>query len=229
MRFDVVSIFPDVFEPVLRRGVVGRALAEGRIELHTHDLRRYGADSAGGRRQVDDAPFGGGPGMVLMAEPLLSAIEKIRPANPGPVVLMEPWGEQLTQVLARALGREPGLVLVCGRYEGVDDRVREMLGAREISIGEYVLSGGELPAMVLIDTVARLLPGVVGDQESIGQDAFGEPGRGGWPQYTRPADWRGLRVPEVLVSGDHATIEGWRRANSRSTRRAAPNPEPKNV
>lgn len=213
MRFDVVTIFPDIFEPIFRFGVVGRALKAGLIELHAHDLREHAGDR---HRQVDDAPFGGGSGMVLKPEPVYAAVQAIRPHNLGPVLIMEPWGERLTQALVRQLSREPGLIVVCGRYEGVDDRVREELSAREVSIGDYVLSGGELAAMVLIDAVARLLPGVVGDQGSLGQDAFGEAGFGGWPQYTRPAEWRGRRVPEVLLSGDHAAVERWRREHART-------------
>jgi tRNA (guanine37-N1)-methyltransferase len=214
MRFDVVSIFPEVFEPVFRQGVVGRALKSGLVALHTHDLRDYTGDR---HRQVDDSPFGGGAGMVLKPEPIFAAVEALRARNGGPVVLMEPWGEPLTQALARELGAEPGLIIVCGRYEGVDDRIRAALADREVSIGGYVLSGAEIPAMVLIDAVARLVPGVLGDEASLGQDAYGEgPAGGGYPQFTRPAEWRGRRVPEVLLSGDHAAIEGWRRANSRT-------------
>ncbi|MEO8745931.1 MAG: tRNA (guanosine(37)-N1)-methyltransferase TrmD, partial [Candidatus Dormiibacterota bacterium] len=156
MRFDVVTIFPAMFGPVFEQGVVGRALERGLIEMHAHDLRAHTHDR---HRQVDDLPFGGGPGMVLKPEPAIEAVESIRPHNTGPVVLMEPWGERLDQRLAEELAKEPGLIVVCGRYEGIDDRVRTALGAREISIGDYVLSGGEIPAMVLIDTVARLLPG----------------------------------------------------------------------
>ncbi len=207
----MVSIFPEVFGPVFSVGVVGRAIAGGRIALAAHDLR----DHAPGRhRQVDDEPFGGGPGMVLKPEPIFAAVEAIRPLNPGPVVLLEPWGERLTQRLAQDLARQPGLIIVCGRYEGIDDRVRQALAAREISIGDYVLSGGEIPAMVLIDAVARLVPGVVGDEASLAQDAFGE-GGGGYPQFTRPAEWRGLRVPEVLLSGDHGAIARWRLEHAR--------------
>lgn len=212
MRFDVVSIFPEVFPPVFRQGVVGRGIESGLLSLHTHDLRAYTTDRHG---QVDDAPFGGGAGMVLMAEPIYRAVEAVRPANPGPVVLMEPWGEPLTQALADQLAREQGLIVVCGRYEGIDDRVRQTVAHREISIGDYVLSGGELPAMVLIDAVARLVPGVLGDRASLGQDAFGEDSGGGYPQFTRPAQWRGLDVPEVLLSGNHAAIERWRRTHAR--------------
>lgn len=211
MRFDVITIFPDVFEPVLRRGVIGRAMQRGLVSLHTHDLRDYAADR---HRQVDDAPFGGGPGMVIKPEPVFRAVEMARSHNRGPVVLMEPWGDLLTQEMARELAREPGLIIVCGRYEGIDDRVRQALADREVSIGRYVLSGAEIPAMVLIDAVSRLVPGVVGDQESLVRDAFGE--GGGYPQFTRPAEWQGLRVPEVLLSGDHAAIEGWRRAHART-------------
>src|SRR5438105_14783580 len=215
MRFDVVSIFPEVFEPVFRRGVVGRALQRGVLELHAHDLRYSASDR---HRQVDDEPFGGGAGMVMKPEPIFAAVDAIRPLNPGPVLLMEPWGEVLTQDLARERAREPGLIVVCGRYEGIDDRVRQGLADREISVGGYVLSGGEIPAMVLIDVVARLLPGVLGDQASLNQDAFAGLG-GGFPQYTRPAEFRGLRVPEVLLSGDHAAIERWRQDHARTTRR----------
>jgi tRNA (guanine37-N1)-methyltransferase len=211
LRFDVVSLFPEVFEPVFRAGVVGRAIDRGIIELHAHDLRRHTHDR---HRQVDDVPYGGGPGMVLKPEPLFEAIEAIRAENPGPVILMEPWGEPFTQQLARELAAEPGLVIVCGRYEGIDDRVRESLADREISIGDYVLSGGELPAMVVIDAVSRLLPGVLGDEDSLAGDSFTAELLG-HPQYTRPAEFRGLRVPEVLLSGNHREIEAWRQAQAR--------------
>jgi tRNA (guanine37-N1)-methyltransferase len=207
MRFDVVTIFPAMFAPVFAQGVVGRAIERGLVELHAHDLRDHTHDR---HRQVDDMPFGGGPGMVMKPEPVIEAVESIRSRNPGPVILMEPWGEPLDQELAASLAQHPGLVIVCGRYEGIDDRVRIALEAREISIGEYVLSGGELPAMVLIDAVARLLPGVVGDPGSLDNDTFSsEPA--GWPQFTRPAEYRGMAVPDVLLSGDHARILQWRR------------------
>ena len=207
MRFDVVTIFPAMFAPVFEHGVVGRAIERGLIELHAHDLRDHTHDR---HRQVDDLPFGGGPGMVMKPEPVFEAVEAIRPHNPGPVVLMEPWGELLDQRLAAELSAEPGLIIVCGRYEGIDDRVRTGLATREVSIGDYVLSGGEIPAMVLIDAVARLVRGVVGDPESLTQDTFSsEPA--GWPQFTRPSEYRGMGVPDVLLSGDHARIRQWRR------------------
>lgn len=206
MRFDVVTIFPAMFEPVFRQGVIGRAVDRGILTVETHDLRAHTHDR---HHQVDDVPFGGGPGMVLKPEPVFEAVESLRPLNAGPVVLMEPWGQRLEQSLAAELAAEPGLIIVCGRYEGIDDRVRTGLQAREVSIGDYVVSGGELPAMVLIDAVARLVPGVVGDPESLAQDSFvGE--LAGCPQFTRPAEYRGLRVPDVLLSGDHARIREWR-------------------
>src|ERR1700680_2985149 len=200
MRFDVITIFPGMFKAGFEPGVVGRAIERGLIELHAHDLRDHTHDR---HRQVDDMPFGGGPGMVLKPEPVFEAVESIRPHNAGPVVLLEPWGERLDQGLAAELAAEPGLIIVCGRYEGIDDRVRTGLASREISIGDYVLSGGEIPAMVVIDAVARLVPGVVGDPESLDQDTYGGE-LAGCPQFTRPSEYRGLRVPEVLLSGDHA-------------------------
>ncbi len=207
MRFDVVTIFPGMFGPVFQQGVVGRAIERGVIELHAHDLRQYTRDR---HRQVDDMPFGGGPGMVMKPEPVIEAVESIREANRGPVILTEPWGERFDQKLATDLAKEPGLIIVCGRYEGIDDRVRTALGAREVSIGDYVLSGGEIPAMVLVDAVARLVPGVVGDPGSLAQDSFSND-LTGWPQFTRPAEYRGMTVPDVLLSGDHARIKQWRR------------------
>ena len=207
MRFDVITIFPDMFGPVFRQGVVGRAVERGVIEVHTHDLRDFTHDR---HRQVDDVPFGGGPGMVMKPEPVFEAVESVMLNNAGPVVLLEPWGRRLDQGLAAELAREPGLIIVCGRYEGIDDRVRTGLASHEISIGDYVLSGGEIPAMVLIDAVGRLVPGVVGDPESLEQDTFGGE-LAGCPQFTRPAEYRGMRIPDVLLSGDHARIRQWRR------------------
>ena len=207
MRFDVITIFPAMFGPVFEQGVIGRAVQRGVLELATHDLRSFAHDR---HRQVDDMPFGGGPGMVMKPEPVIEAVESVRAANPGPVILMEPWGEMLDQRLAGELAREQGLIIVCGRYEGIDDRVRSALNAREISVGDYVLSGGEIPAMVVVDAVARLIPGVVGDPDSLAQDSFADE-MTGWPQFTRPAEFRGMSVPDVLLSGDHARIKQWRR------------------
>lgn len=220
MRFDVVTIFPGMFVPAFQQGVIGRAIERGVLELHAHDLRDYTHDR---HRQVDDTPFGGGPGMVMKPEPVIEAVESIRSENRGPVVLMEPWGEPFNQQLAQDLAKEPGLIIVCGRYEGIDDRVRSALQAREISIGDYVLTGGEIPAMVVIDAVGRLVPGVVGDPGSLAQDTFSEE-TAGWPQYTRPAEYRGMSVPDVLLSGDHARISKWRR-NQASQRRVSQSEE----
>ena len=217
MRFDIVTIFPDMFGPVFRQGVVGRAIERGVIELHTHDLREHTHDR---HRQVDDVPFGGGPGMVMKPEPVYEAVESVMLHNSGPVILLEPWGERLDQRIATELAAEPGLIVVCGRYEGFDDRVRTGLASREISIGDYVLSGGEIPAMVLVDAVARLVPGVVGDPESLAQDTFGGE-LAGCPQFTRPAEFRGMRVPDVLLSGDHARIRQWRRQQAAQRHAAA--------
>jgi tRNA (guanine37-N1)-methyltransferase len=217
MRFDVVTIFPAMFDPVFKQGVVGRSRDRGVIELHAHDLRDFTHDR---HRQVDDVPFGGGPGMVMKPEPAIEAVEAIRRENPGPVLITEPWGERLDQRMAAELARQPGLIIVCGRYEGVDDRVRAALGAREVSIGDYVLSGGEIAAMVIVDAVARLVPGVVGDPDSLAQDSFAAAGdeATGWPQFTRPAEYRGMKVPDVLLSGDHARIRQWRRQQAAQRR-----------
>jgi len=214
MRFDVVTIFPGMFGPVFHQGIIGRAVERGVLELQAHDLREHTHDR---HRQVDDMPFGGGPGMVMKPEPVIEAVESIRAKNSGPVVLMEPWGEILDQKVAAELAQTAGLIIVCGRYEGIDDRVRTALRAREISIGDYVLSGGEIPAMVLIDAVARLVPGVVGDPGSLAQDSFSDE-LTGWPQFTRPAEYRGMTVPDVLLSGDHARIKQWRRQQAAQRR-----------
>jgi len=200
-----------MIEAALTEGVVGRAIERGLIDVAIHDLRNFTVDR---HRSVDDVPYGGGPGMVMKPEPVIEAVETLRKQNAGPVVLMEPWGRRLDRALATELAAEPGLIIVCGRYEGIDDRVRVALKAREVSIGDYVLSGGEIPAMVLIDAVARLIPGVVGDPGSLAQDSFSdEPS--GWPQFTRPAEYRGMKVPEVLLSGNHAQIARWRAEQAR--------------
>jgi len=215
-RYDVLTIFPAMLSAVFGAGVVGRGVERRLLEIHAHDLRDFTHDR---HRQVDDAPFGGGAGMVLKPEPIFEAVEHVRRFNAGPVILMEPWGERLTQELAAELAVEPGLVIVCGRYEGVDDRVRAGLDGREVSIGDYVLSGAEIPAMVLVDAVARLVPGVVGDPGSLDQDSFTAE-FGGFPQFTRPAEYRGMKVPEVLLTGDHRRIREWRMSMSRGRARS---------
>lgn len=209
MRIDVVTIFPEVFPGPLGVGVLGRARERGLVDLAVWDLRDFTADR---HRSVDDIPYGGGVGMVMKAEPFVKAVDAIRAAHAGEaatVVLTTPQGTRFSQAKAQALAGRAHLVVLCGRYEGVDERVVELLGAEEISIGDYVLSGGELAAMVIIEAAVRLLPGAVGDAASVAQDSFSE-GVLDYPQYTRPAMFRGCGVPEVLLSGHHEAIRRWR-------------------
>ena len=204
MRIDVVTLFPELFEVPLRTSIIGRAEEVGAVAFGVHDLREHGL---GRHRSVDDYPYGGGAGMVMRPEPLFAAIEPLR--NDGAtIVLMDPAGDRLSDALARELAREAHLALVCGRYEGVDERARS-LADREVSIGDYVLTGGELPALVLIDTVVRLLPGVI-QEESHKGDSFAT-GLLEHPQYTRPEAFRGMEVPAILRSGNHGEVERWRR------------------
>jgi len=209
VRADIITIFPRLVEAALSEGVVGRARTAGTVDIGVRDLREFTDDR---HRTVDDVPFGGGPGMVMKAEPVYRALEAVRAerGNPDAVVLMTPQGRPFTQREAERLSRMERLVLICGRYEGVDERVAETLVTDEVSIGDYVLTGGELPALVVIDAVVRLVPGVVGDAASVADDSFTR-GLLDHPQYTRPAEWRGRHVPDVLVSGHHREIERWRR------------------
>jgi tRNA (guanine37-N1)-methyltransferase len=213
MRFDVVTIFPGMFEALGGHGITRRALEEKRFAMKLWDPRDFTSDNY---RRVDDRPYGGGPGMVMMPEPLQAAIEAAKAAQRGAgvaapkVVLMSPQGERLGERLVRELGGEAGLVVIAGRYEGIDERLVEKCVDREISIGDYVTSGGELPAMVLIDCLVRRLPGSLNDAESARQDSFSD-GMLDWPHYTRPEEWQDARVPEVLLSGNHAAIARWRR------------------
>jgi tRNA (guanine37-N1)-methyltransferase len=209
-EFVVVTIFPEMFPGPLAFGVLGKAVERGLVRLQVRDLREFAAPP---HRQVDDAPFGGGAGMVFKPEPLFRAVETLaaeQPDEPPHVVLLDPAGRRFTQTVARELAARPRVVLLCGRYEGVDERVREHLVDEELSIGDYVLTGGELPAMVVIEATARLVAGVVGEPASVVHESF--EGRAlDHPHYTRPASFRGLEVPEVLLSGHHARIEQWRR------------------
>lgn len=209
MKIDIVTIFPKMVEGAFAEGVVGRAIARGVLDLRVHDLRDYANDR---HRVVDDLPFGGGPGMVLKPEPVFAAVERIREVRgtPASVILTSPDGERLTHRVAERLSAQDHIVILCGRYEGVDERVRTSLATETLSIGDYVLSGGELAALVIVDAVGRLVPGVVGDETSVAHDTFAR-GLLDYPQYTRPADFRGMRVPPVLLSGHHAEIERWRR------------------
>jgi tRNA (guanine37-N1)-methyltransferase len=208
-------------EAGLAEGVVGRAIAAGIIDVGVHDLRSFTTDR---HHVVDDAPFGGGPGMVLKPEPMFAAVEAIAgtAASRPRVILTSPDGERLTQDVARRLSEEAHVVILCGRYEGVDERVREHLATDVISIGDYVVSGGELPALVIVDAAARFVPGVVGDEGSVANDTFSA-GLLDYPQYTRPAEFQGYQVPLVLLSGHHAEIERWRRERAlERTRRHRP-------
>ena len=212
MRFHVVTIFPGMFTSPLAESIIARALEKGLIEIELHDVRDHTHDR---HRTVDDYPFGGGAGMVMKPEPLFEAVETLRAsgADDMPVILLTPQGRTLTQEMVEELTERPEITLICGRYEGVDERVRQHLVTDEISIGDYVLSGGELAAMVLIDAVARLVPGVVGSAESTQGDSF-TTGLLQHPQYTRPAEFRAWAVPDVLLSGNHAEIARWRRRES---------------
>jgi len=209
MKVDIVTIFPRMVEAPLAEGIVARAIARGIIDARVHDLREFTTDR---HRVVDDMPFGGGPGMVLKPEPLFAAVDRIREQRgaASAVILTSPDGERLTHAVAERLSKLDHLVILCGRYEGVDERVRQHLATEVISIGDYVLSGGELPALVIVDAVARLIPGVVGDQSSVTGDTFAS-GLLDFPQYTRPAEFRGHVVPPVLLSGHHGEIQKWRR------------------
>lgn len=209
LKIDIVTIFPRMVEAPLAEGVVGRAMGRGLLDVRVHDLREHTTDR---HRVVDDMPFGGGPGMVLKPEPLFRAVDAIRTARgePSAVILTSPDGRRFSHEDAQRLSRMPHVVILCGRYEGVDERVRLHLATEELSIGDYVLTGGELPALVIVDATARFVPGVVGDEASVGRDTFAR-GLLDFAQYTRPAEFRGLPVPPVLLSGHHGEIERWRR------------------
>ena len=219
MRIDVFTIFPEILEGPLRASLLGKAIDAGVVDVRVHDLRTFATDK---HRQVDDEAYGGGPGMVMKPEPVFAAVRSLGDDR-GRVILLSPAGRRLDQDLVGELASERHLVLIAGRYEGVDERVVEGLPAQEVSIGDYVLSGGELPALVVIEAVTRLVPGVIGREESHERDSFGEGGLLDHPHYTRPAEFAGMRVPEVLLSGHHAEIERWRRdAALEKTRRNRP-------
>ena len=214
MRFDVLTLFPEMFAGPLGLGIIHRAQQQGLIDIRLHDIRDYTHDR---HRTVDDYPFGGDAGMLMKPEPLFEAVEHVRTSGgldeSAPVVLLSPQGRTLTQSVVEELALHRDIVLVCGRYEGVDERVRRYLATHEISIGDYVLSGGELAAMVVIEAVSRLVSGVVGSIQSTEDDSF-TTGLLQHPQYTRPAEFRGLAVPKVLLSGNHAEVARWRRRES---------------
>jgi len=209
MKFDIVTIFPRMIEAALAEGVVSRGIAGGVLDVKVHDLRDHTTDR---HRSVDDVPYGGGPGMVMKPEPLVRAVEEIRSrrGTPDAVILLSPQGARFTQAEAGRLSKLSHIVLLCGRYEGMDERVPALVRARELSLGDFVVSGGELPAMIIVDAVSRLIPGVVGDEQSVAEDSFAR-GLLDYPHYTRPAEFSGLKVPDVLLSGHHADVRRWRR------------------
>jgi tRNA (guanine37-N1)-methyltransferase len=218
MRVDILTLFPGIFEGPLRESLLGRAIESGLVDVRVHDIRDHAHDK---HRQVDDYAFGGGPGMVMKPAPIFEAVEMLG-GGPMRIILLSPSGRRLDQELVRELAREPWLVLICGRYEGVDERVATGLSAEEVSIGDFVLAGGEVAALVLLEAVTRLVPGVVGNEESLSAESF-ETGMLDSPHYTRPREYRGMTVPEELLSGDHARIEQWRRrAAMEKTRRNRP-------
>jgi tRNA (guanine37-N1)-methyltransferase len=219
MRFDVLTLFPETFRGYLEQSLLKRALDLGLVEVQLHNIRDWARDK---HKSVDDRPFGGGPGMVLKVEPVVDCVEAVRglDADPGHLVMLTPQGRRLDQPAVQRLAQQRRILLLCGRYEGFDERIRVVLTPEEISIGDFVLSGGEVAAMVVIDAVVRLLPGVLGDEQSSAEDSFsGACGLLEFAQYTRPRAYRGLEVPEILLSGNHPEIARWREENRRERTR----------
>ena len=227
MRIDVVTLFPSMFEGVLRESILKIALERKKVEVNVVNLRDFSPDAK--HKKVDAPPYGGGPGMVIMAEPVFAAVEHLRKngRKTAQLVLLTPAGVRYRQSLAGELARQEGMILLCGHYEGFDERVSQGLKPLEVSVGDFVLTGGEIPAMVLLDSVIRLLPGVLGSPDSLEEESFTQ-GRLEYPHYTRPREYRGMRVPEVLLSGNHRKIGEWRRReaeNRTATRRPDLKPE----
>ncbi len=211
MIFEILTLFPEMFDSFLKVSILGKAIERNKIQVGCHNIRDFALDK---HHMTDDTPFGGGSGMVMKPEPLIGSIEAARQRQPeARVILLSPQGRVFKQEVARELARQPGLILVCGRYEGVDERVKSIAVDEEISIGDYILTGGEIGAMVLIDAVARLLPGVLGDEESLREESFNQ-GLLEYPHYTRPREFMKNRVPDILLSGDHGKIAAWRRKKS---------------
>lgn len=215
MRFDILTIFPDIFDSYFNESIIKRAAAAGKIRLVVHDIRKFSKDK---HKKTDDVPYGGGPGMVMTPQPIYDCIKHVKKSNKGPVIYLSPRGKTLTQHYAHSLlkkcqKRDNGLILLCGRYEGVDQRALDLCVDEELSIGKYVLTGGELPAMVIIDVLSRLIPGVLGKDESSKEESFSKAlkGKKEYPQYTRPPIFKGKPVPDTLISGHHKNIEKWRK------------------
>ena len=218
IRFDVLTLFPDIFQGYMTQSLLKLAIQAGLVQIRLWNIRDWSKDK---HQKVDDRPFGGGPGMVLMPEPIIDCVDAIRTSDvgqdedPGLVVMMTPAGERLTQRTVEELAGHKRLILLCGRYEGFDDRIRQILQPKEISVGDFICNGGEVPAMVLIDTTIRLIPCVLGHEGSAADESHNTPGRIEYPQYTRPRCYRGLDVPEVLLSGNHQAIAQWREEQSK--------------
>ncbi len=218
MRFDILTIFPNIFNSYLKESIILRAIKKSLINIHIHDIREFSKDK---HHKVDNVPFGGGAGMVMTPQPLYDAIKKVKKYNKGKVVYLTPQGETFAQIKAERYAKKygksdsKGLILICGRYEGIDQRIRDMLVDEEISIGKFVLTGGELPAMVMIDSISRLIPGVLGKEQSHLEDSFSLKlkRKKEYPHYTRPPAFKGKKVPEVLMSGNHKKIEEWRKSH----------------
>jgi tRNA (guanine37-N1)-methyltransferase len=226
IRFDVLTLFPEIFAGYLTQSLLKLAIERGLVTIKLWNIRDW---AAGKHKSVDDRPFGGGPGMVLMPGPVYDAVEAVQAdaPEPGQLIMLTPAGERLTQPVVRELARHERLLLLCGRYEGFDERIRLGLRPREISVGDFVCNGGEVPAMVVIDTVVRYVPGVLGDETSVVEESHSDrPGRLEYPQYTRPRVFRGLAVPDILLSGDHGAIAEWRREQSELRSRTGPLPGP---
>jgi tRNA (guanine37-N1)-methyltransferase len=221
MRIDVITLFPEAIQPYLAASILGRAQSAGLVEIHTHQLRDYSRDP---HHKVDDRPFGGGPGMILMCQPVVDAVQAVEALDDRPVlrILLTPQGRPFNQAVAQRLAGQDRLVLVCGHYEGFDERIIELVQPEELSLGDFVMSGGEPAALAIIDAVVRLLPGALGNQQAAADESF-QTGCLEYPQYTRPREYRGRPVPDVLLSGNHAEIEAWRRAQAEArTRRRRP-------
>jgi tRNA (guanine37-N1)-methyltransferase len=218
MRFDVLTLFPDLFQGYFTQSLLKLAIERGLVEINLWNIRDW---ARGKHKSVDDRPFGGGPGMVITPEPVFACVESVqdKASEPGQLILLTPGGERLTQDLVRELAGYRRLLLLCGRYEGFDERIRLGLEPREISIGDFICNGGEVPAMVVIDTVIRYVPGVLGDEESLTEESHSQPGRIEYPQYTRPRVFRGLEVPDTLLSGNHPAIAKWRQEQSEARSR----------
>lgn len=213
MRFDVLTIFPGLFQGFLGESLLHKALQRQLLEIHLWNFRDWATDK---HQSVDDRPYGGGPGMLLSCDPIFRCVEEVRQqgSSPGQLIMLTPNGRRLDQQLVEQLSEQERLILLCGRYEGFDHRIVEGLQPLEISIGDFICNGGEVPAMIIIEAVMRLIPGLLGDEDSARLDSFSDPGQVEYPQYTRPRDYRGMQVPDVLLSGNHAEVERWRNEQS---------------